>query len=250
MNEPAYDVIGLGYTQARRSDPWIARRITDALRGASSIVNVGAGAGSYEPSDRPVVAVEPSTVMIRQRPPGAAPVVRAVAEAMPFADDSFDAVLAVLAIHHFSDRVVGLREMARVARERVVILAWDPDKWAEFWLVRDYFPAIAHLDRDRTMSPGAMTKVLGNADVQPVPIPADCVDGFTGAFWRRPHAYLDPRVRGAMSTFASIGARARDEGLERLAADLRDGSWRRRNSPILERDELDIGYRLLVFAIR
>ena len=139
---PVYDEIGRSYTVTRRPDPRIARAIDTALGDARSVVNVGAGAGSYEPSHLRVTAVEPSPAMIRQRPSAAAPVVRAVAEHLPFADTSFDAALAVLTLHHWTDRAGGLAELARVARRRVVILTWDPSCRDLFWLTTEYFPAI------------------------------------------------------------------------------------------------------------
>lgn len=158
------------------------------------MLNVGAGAGAYEPHERRVVAAEPSAVMVAQRPPSAAPAVRARAEALPFADRAFEAVLATLTLHHWSDQRRGLHECRRVARDRVVLLTWDPGG-PGFWLVRDYFPEIADLDRESFPTIAALCAMLGrDAEVIPVPIPADCTDGFLGAYWRRPEAYL---VRGS-----------------------------------------------------
>jgi SAM-dependent methyltransferase len=209
------------------------------------VVNVGAGAGSYEPDDG-VVAVEPSATMVAQRPPGAALAVRASALALPFRADAFDAALAVLTLHHWPEWRVGVAEMARVARDRVVILTFDPDAEG-FWLVRDYFPAIRELDQ-RSMPPVAeVADALGGADVVPVPVPWDCIDGFLGAYWRRPEAYLDPDVRGAISAFGLI--KGVEDGIARLRRDLEDGSWARRNADLQGREELDIGYRLVV-AVR
>ncbi|HEX7243836.1 MAG TPA: class I SAM-dependent methyltransferase [Longimicrobiaceae bacterium] len=243
MRTQLYDRIGTGYGRFRRPDPRIASRIHRALGGARSVVNVGAGAGSYEPADRPVVAVEPSATMVAQRPAGAAPAVRAVASALPFRDASFDAALAVLTLHHWPDWRAGVAELARVARERVVVLTCDPDAEG-FWLVRDYFPGIVEQDRRVFPPPDDLARALGGADVVPVPVPWDCADGFLGAYWRRPEAYLNAGVRGAISAFARLPDA--EEGLARLRGDLADGAWARRNADVLTRGELDVGYRLVV----
>ena len=240
---PVYDVIGRGYARHRRPDPRIAAHISRALGEARSIVNVGAGTGSYEPRDRMVVAVEPSKEMISQRPEAAAPVVRGSAEQLPFGDDEFDAALAVLTIHHWRDLEAGLREMKRVARQRIVILTWDPDS-DPFWLTRDYFPDLLRIDRSIFPSIHKLGSVLGSSDVCTVPVPHDCTDGFLGAYWRRPEAYLDPRVRQAISTFARLDDV--DTRLDMLRRDIDAGVWLRRNGDLLGRDELDVGYRLVV----
>lgn len=235
MKQP-FDKLGVDYTRKRRADPRIAAAIRAALGDADSVVNVGAGAGAYEPTDRRVIAVEPAMTMIRQRAPGAAPVVRAVAAALPFADGAFAAALAILTLHHWPDWRAGVAECRRVARDRVVVLTWDPDA-PPFWL-HDYVPALwAH---DRTIFPSLDR--LGGRAVVPVPIPFDCVDGFLGAYWRRPEAYLDPAVRFAMSTFSKIDATA---GMARLARDLDDGTWARDHGALRAQPELDIGYRLV-----
>lgn len=237
-----YDVIGIDYRQRRRPDPRLAAPIDAALGAARSVLNVGAGAGSYEPRHRRVVAVEPAWTMIRQRPVDAAPVVRASAVALPVRSAAFDAALAILTLHHWPDRETGVRELRRVARDRVVILTWDPDG-PGFWLT-DYLPEILVADR-RVLPPlDWYRRLLAGAEVTPVPIPHDCRDGFLGAYWRRPEAYLDPAVRGAISIFARLDAPA--AGLARLAADLASGAWRRRYGALLERESLDLGYRLVV----
>jgi SAM-dependent methyltransferase len=237
------DRIGTGYSARRRPDPRIAAAIVNALGPASSVVNVGAGAGSYEPADRSVVAVEPSPEMIRQRPPGRTPVVQASATALPFRDDAFDAALAVLTVHHWPDRPRGLAELRRVARQRVVILTWDPAT-SGFWLVDDYFPSLVAIDREIFPSRDELRSALGAITIRPLPIPHDCVDGFLGAYWRRPHAYLDPAIRGAISTFSKTGDP--EPALARLRSDLADGTWERRHADLLERADLDLGYRLIV----
>jgi SAM-dependent methyltransferase len=242
MNE--YERIGRGYNERRRADPRLARAIADALAGAGRVVNVGAGAGSYEPMGRGAVAVEPAAAMIAQRPAGAAPCVRGRAERLPFGDAAFDAALAVLTIHHWSDWRAGVRELRRVAREKIVLFTWDPDSDG-FWLLRDYLPEMLAEDRLRFPSVGALREELGDARVHPVPIPHDCSDGFLGAYWRRPKAYLDPAIRRGISSFA------RDDfagALARLAADLASGAWARAHDRLLQQSELDIGYRLVVAA--
>lgn len=242
---PLYDTIGRTYAHHRRPDPRIGARLTAALAGARSVLNVGAGTGSYEPTDRPVVAVEPSTVMLAQRPPGTAPAVRARAEALPFPDRAFDAVLAVLTLHHWTDRAAGLAECARVARERVVLLTFDPEAGG-FWLTRDYLPQFAAADLRVFPPVAAYAEAFGpdaRVEVTPVPVPRDCVDGFLGAYWARPAAYLDAAVRAGISSFASLGTEA---GLERLRGDLASGVWEERHRDVLGVDELDIGYRLVV----
>jgi len=238
-----YDAIGRDYRAHRRPDPRVAAAITRALGDAESVVNVGAGAGSYEPADRRVVAVEPSVAMIAQRPAGSAPVVLASATDLPLRDRSFAAALAVLTVHHWPDRLRGLAEMTRVARERVVLLTWDPAK-PEFWLVDEYFPEVWVIDRPIFPTLDDLRRVLGPIEIRAVPIPADCTDGFLGAYWRRPEAYLDPGVRGAISTFTKL--RDVEPGLARLRADLADGTWLRRHADLLDRSEIDLGYRLVI----
>jgi SAM-dependent methyltransferase len=240
MNE--YETIGRGYAQRRRADPRLARAIADALDGATSVLNVGAGTGSYEPAGPGVVAVEPAATMIAQRPAEAAPCVRACAEALPFDDGAFDAVLATLTLHHWSDWRAGLGEVARVARRRVVLFTWDPEHDG-FWLSRDYLQGVLSADRRRFPRLADLKDVLGDVRIQRVPIPHDCTDGFLGAYWRRPDAYLDPSIR------KSISSLAREEfatGLARLAADLENGVWARRYGHLLGAAELDIGYCLAV----
>ena len=237
----AYDDIGRGYAKSRRSDPRLAARILEALRGADRVINVGAGAGSYEPGDRFVVAAEPSMTMLRQRPPGAAPAIRACAEALPFRDGAFAAALAVLTIHHWRDWRAGLREAIRVARGQVVLLTWDPES-AGFWL-QDYVPHVLEADRRRFPSLDALQGELADSQVVPVRIPHDCVDGFMGAFWRRPAAYLDPQVHGAISSLADGSSEA---ALGRLADDLASGAWAKKYGELLGVDELDLGYRLVI----
>jgi SAM-dependent methyltransferase len=241
-----YDRIGAGYATTRLPDPRIAARINQALGDASSVVNVGAGAGSYEPRDRTALAVELSRTMIDQRASGAAPAVRASAVRLPLADGAVDAALAVLTIHHWPDRAQGLAEMRRVARGRVVVLTWDQEICDSFWLVSDYLPGIRDVDRPRAASIADIISIVGSGQVVEVPVPHDCSDGFLGAFWRRPEAYLDPRVRRGISAFWELEVDAVDAGLRRLAADIENGVWAERQRDLLTRDELDLGYRLIV----
>lgn len=237
-----YDEIGAGYARARRPDPRIARQIARALGGAATIVNVGAGTGSYEPEDRTVVAVEPSQTMIAQRPEGSAPVVQASAVALPFRDDAFDAALAILTVHHWPDRRRGLAELRRVAREGAAVVTWDPES-ADFW-VGEYFPDLVAIDRRIFPPIDAIREALGACRVEAVAIPHDCADGFLGSYWRRPAAFLDARVRGGISTFARVSEL--DDRLERLRRDLDDGTWARRYGELLAMGDFDAGYRLVI----
>jgi SAM-dependent methyltransferase len=243
---PVYDRIGAQYRRGRREDPRIAAPIHSALEAASPVVNVGGGSGSYEPRDRPVVAAEPSTVMLSQRPAGAAPAVRAVAEALPFGDGAFGAAMGVLTVHHWRDRARGLAEMRRVSRGPVVLFVRDP-RAVPWWWLHHYFPATARLEASRETPLDQLAQGLdGRLDVTPVPIPADCADGFNAAYWRRPRAYLDPRVWRPMSALALIPDADRADGMRRLRADLDSGEWDRRWGHLLALDELDLGYRVLV----
>ena len=241
-----YDAIGTGYVVHRQADPRIAQSIRAALGNAERVVNVGAGAGSYEPSDTSVVAVEPSWEMIRQRSEGRAAAVQALAERLPFPDGAFDAALAVLTVHHWVDRRAGLAELARVAR-RVVVVTWDPACRDNLWLTTDYLPEIVEFDVPRFPTLAELAGCLGGRiETQVLPVPHDCVDGFLGAFWRRPDAYLDPAVRGAMSCFAELPSGRVDAGLTRLREDLNDGRWTTRFGHLHDQDSADLGYRLVV----
>jgi SAM-dependent methyltransferase len=238
-----YDTIGPGYRNYRRPEPRLAATIWRALGQANSVVNVGAGAGSYEPTDRFVVAVEPSMTMIRQRRSGSAPVVQASATHLPFRDASFAAALAILTMHHWPDQARGLDELARVTHSHIVLVTWDPASTG-FWLIEDYFPEIVEIDRHIFLSIDELRRALGGIEVSPLMIPHDCADGFLGAYWRRPQAYLDAGVRSAISTFSKL--RTLDTGLARLRRDLADGTWTRRYGELLDRAEIDLGYRLIV----
>jgi SAM-dependent methyltransferase len=246
-SQAIYDSIGHGYARQRQPDPRIAAILHAALGDARSVLNVGAGAGSYEPTDRHVVAVEPSEVMIAQRPPGAARAVLAGVQSLPFDAKSFDAVMAILTIHHWPDRMKGLAECARVAKDRVVLLTWDTEANA-FWLLQDYVPGFAEVDRAVLPKMHEYATAFGpgaRVEISAVPVPRDCVDGFFGAYWARPAAYLDPKVQAGISLFARMSEQDR-AGLERLRADLDSGAWTARHGHLLEKDALDVGYRLVI----
>ncbi len=217
--------------------------IHGTLAGCGSVLNVGAGTGSYEPRTHAVVAVDPSRTMIDQRPVGAAPAIQARAEALPFRNASFDAVLAILTVHHWSDPAKGLSECTRVARSQVVIFTNDFEVCAKFWLF-DYFPELLRADRYVFPPIADFAEALGSVDVVTVPIPADCRDGFLGAYWKRPSAYLDPVVRDGISTFAKIGDASSQ--LQKLQGDIESGAWEQRYSSLQELSALDLGYRLVI----
>jgi SAM-dependent methyltransferase len=236
-----YDSIGAGYETLRRPDPRIASRLHAALGPARTVLNVGAGTGNYEPAERAVLAVEPAARMIQRRPPGSAPVVQATAAALPFAEGTFDAALAVLTVHHWPDPLAGLREVRRVTRGRIVILTFDPA--SRPWLT-DYLPGLAALDEAQMPPLEVYRTALGTLRVEPLLTPHDCVDGFLHAYWRRPHAYLDPRIRSGSSSFHAL--KDVDAGLGRLKADLDSGDWQGRYAHLTGLEEYDAGYRLLV----
>jgi SAM-dependent methyltransferase len=239
-----YQVIGQGYAARRVPDPRIAARIWSALGPARRICNVGAGAGSYEPADREVFAVEPSPAMIAQRASRRG-VVRARAEALPFADRAFDAATAILTLHHWEDLAAGLAELRRIAPLRVVF-TFDPEHQNDLWLVRDYLPVIQELELARSPTIATLSAMLGGAEVSAVPVPWDCTDGFQAAYWCRPERYLDPQVRASISTLALLPQTMVDDAMKRLADDLASGAWAERNAELLNRDEMDYAYRLLV----
>lgn len=243
---PLYDTIGAAYTVTRRTEPRIAAQFWATLGDARTVVNVGAGTGSYEPPGRDVTAVEPSAVMRAQRPAGAAPCVVADAENLPFEDQSFDAAMAFATIHHWQDPIAGLREMRRVAR-RVVVFTHDTSdtSWLRrFWLTRDYLPEVADFLGGRP-SLTELASAIG-ARTEPVPIPWDCADGFFEAYWRRPEAYLDDHVRRGISVWARVGPDVEQRAVRNLRDDLASGRWAERNRDLLALDAAELGLRLLV----
>jgi SAM-dependent methyltransferase len=240
-----YDTIGATYTVTRRTEARIAARVWAALGDARTVLNVGAGTGSYEPGDRHVVAVEPSALMRAQRHPDAAPCLPGSAENLPFDDQSFDAAMAFSTIHHWQDPIAGLREMRRVAR-RVVVFTFDTSDAGQFWLTRDYLPEFAALRACRVLaSLAGLARAIG-ARVEPVPVPWDCADGFYEAYWRRPEAYLDENVRRGVSVWATVGPAAEQRAVRSLRADLASGRWADRNRELLDLDAADLGARLLI----
>jgi SAM-dependent methyltransferase len=249
VNDPAlntsYDRIGFGYARFRKPDPRIAAQIMTALDDARTVVNVGAGTGSYEPTDRIVVAVEPSEEMAKQRPREAAPCIRAAAERLPLFDRSFDAAMAILTIHHWSDPIGGLRELLRVAR-RVVLFAYEPAIHRRFWLWQEYFPGAARTAAASEIPIAQVTELIGADRVEPVLVPHDCCDGFGPAYWRRPAAYLDRDVRNCISGLARLPTSDLEAGLEHLRHDLATGAWQDRHRDLLHRKTIDAGFRLIV----
>jgi SAM-dependent methyltransferase len=244
-----YDRIGGTYTVTRRPDPRLAAAILPALGDAESVVNVGAGTGSYEPTDRAVIAVEPSSAMIAKRPSDAAPVVQGHAEALPLATNQVDAAMAVSTIHHWRDPHRGLRELRRVARRRVVILLWDAALAGSFWLTDQYLPEIERWTIAHLPTIAKIERELGPLEVRPLPTPRDCTDGFLRAYWARPEAYLDPAVRGNISQFNLLPDFSIRPGLEQLDRDLQSGGWDRRHGHLRALEELDLGYRLIIANI-
>src|SRR5580765_3052749 len=241
-----YDTIGATYTVTRRTEPRIAARVWAALGDARTVLNVGAGTGSYEPSDRDVTAVEPSAVMRAQRPAGAARCVAATAESLPFEDQSFDAAMAFATVHHWQDPIAGLREMRRVAR-RVVVFQFDMSElsWRRrFWLTRDYLPEVTAFGAGRP-SLTEQARAIG-ARIEPVLIPWDCADGFLEAYWRRPEAYLNEHVRRGISVWTSVGPQAEQRAVRSLRNDLASGRWADRNRDLVGLEAAELGARLLV----
>ena len=241
-----YDTHGRGYAHRRRPDPRIATLIHAALGDARTVLNVGAGAGSYEPDDRYVLAVEPSAAMRAQRPPGAAPALVATAERLPFDDDTFDAVMATVTVHQWRDTTVGLTELRRVSRGPVVVLTFDGDELDRFWLA-DYAPELIAAERRRYPAIATVAAAIGRlTEVREVPIPIDCVDGFTEAYYARPEAFLDPQVRAAQSAWGFITPEATNRAVERLRSDLTSGRWQRTYGHLRTQPQFVGALRLLV----
>lgn len=245
MSTPAYDSIGRTYAAFRRADPRIEQRVWAALGDAGSVVNVGAGSGSYEPRDRKVIAVEPSPVMIAQRPEGTAPALEGVAEALPLPDKSVDAAMGIFTIHHWSHLAAGLVEMRRVARRRIVLLTIDAAVNAEIWTLAEYFPEAMRAEEEKMPAMGALEALLPGAEIEVVPMPSRCQDEFTSALWDRPEMFLDPAVLRSSSLWHSLPAETIARGQERLRADLEGGRWDERHGHLRTLPELDIGLRLI-----
>ena len=239
-----YDKIGTQYSQYRKPDSRIAAAILRAIGDRQKILNLGAGVGAYEPLDRDVVALEPSRVMILQRPRNSAPVVQGQAETLPFKDNAFEMSMAVLTVHHWSDTEKGLLEALRVSQKRVLLLTWIGFV-EDFWLV-DYLPQIKQIDEGLFYSVAQLEQILGPVRVIPIAIPHDCTDGFLCAYWRRPHLYLEAPVRSAISTFSRLTDFS--DGLYRLRQDLKSGRWHKRYHYLLNKESMDFGYRIVVSA--
>jgi SAM-dependent methyltransferase len=239
-----YDAIGTTYSVTRRTEARIAAQVWAALGDARTVLNVGAGTGSYEPPDREVTAVEPSAVMRAQRAAGAARCLAAAAESLPFEDQSFDAAMAFATVHHWQDPIAGLLEMRRVARRVVVFTCETTDRsWRRrFWLTRDYLPEVA---ASRVGLATRLARAIG-ARMEPVLVPWDCADGFFEAYWRRPEAYLDEKVRRGVSVWTSVGPDAEQRAVESLGDDLASGRWAERNRELLDLDAAELGLRLLI----
>lgn len=242
-----YDDIGKNYSVMRGTDPKIAEQLYFELRGATRIVNIGAGTGSYEPENIEVVAVEPSSVMIAQRKVGVHRAEQAFAEKLPFANKSFSHAMTVLSMHHWQDRSRAFQEINRVGTEKFVAITWDPQA-EPFWLTRDYFPEIYEMDQRIFPDLAELNEYFDEVTVRPLQIPSDCQDGFFAAFWKRPEAYLSSKVRQAMSPFSKI--KNLSEGLQMLEEDLASGAWTRNNHDILGLSYLDTGYRLIAAKVR
>ncbi len=243
----AYDELGQDYSRTRQPDPHWQQAIERLTASTGAVLNVGAGTGSYEPRRPGTIAVEPAMTMIRQRGAEAAPVVQAVAEALPFRDGTFTTVMSVLSVHHWRARAAAFCEVGRVARDKAVFITWDPDH-PGFWLTNDYFPEILAIDRDIFPSLDEFRHSFGRIDVAPLLIPRHCIDGFLGAYWARPHTYLNPAVRAGMSTFAKI--EHADVGVTRLQADLRSGVWQSKHGAATTGAFADLGYRSVTVTLR
>jgi SAM-dependent methyltransferase len=243
-----YDTIGHRYATTRREDPGIRERLREALASARTVVNVGAGAGSYEPSDRHVIAIEPSDTMAVQRPRTLAPAIRASAGDLPLRDRSVDAAMTVLSLHHWDDEQErGVRELRRVAAGRVVILTYDPRVSGEMWLMKDYFPEVAELDSRIFPLPERIVEWLGGkVTVTPLLIARDTPDWHLGSFWAHPERVLDDGARGATSGFARAEPDVVARVVEAVRRDLQDGSWDKRHGHLRSLSEYDGGLRLVV----
>jgi SAM-dependent methyltransferase len=241
-----YDDAGHEYAQLRRPDPRIAEPIHRALRPARTVINVGAGAGSYEPTWAHVLAIEPSATMRAQRPEHAPPAVDAIAESLPLDDNSVDAGMAILTVHHWSDPLTGLSELRRVVRGQVVVLSFDIEVEAGNWLARDYLPELSAYSQSDYLSPADIADALGRTRVDPVRVPGDCCDGFLEGLLTRPEAYLSRRTRSAQSAWRVLGPEVEKRAITALARDLADGSWDRRHGRWRTLDAYDGGLRLIV----
>lgn len=242
--EALYDNVGKSYSVSRCEDPKIAEDIFQFLLGSDSILNIGAGTGSYEPREMNVIAVEPSMEMIQQRAKDSAPVKQAYAELLPFDDDAFSHTMTVLSMHHWADREAAFAEIKRVTTKRFVAVTWNPSA-EPYWLTDDYFPEIHIVDRSIFPSLDEMRNHFPGVRFYTLEIPKDCIDGFTAAYWARPRQYLDATVRSGMSTFSKINGV--DEGLKKLEADLESGLWNKKYGYLQDENQLNVGYTIAVW---
>jgi len=240
-----YDAHGAGYATIRQPDPRIEAVVHAALGDARTVVNVGAGAGSYEPADRYVIAVEPSAGMRAQRPPHRVPAIAGFAEALPLDDRSVDAAMAMMTVHQWSDTAKGLAELRRVSRGPVVLLVGDGDRLPLYWL-NDYAPGLIKAEQGRYPSVAGLAEALGGGTIVSVPVPMDCTDGFTEAFYARPERLLDPAVRAAQSSWKFMPAGEEDRFVEALTADLASGAWDERYGCLRTQPTYDGSMRLIV----
>jgi SAM-dependent methyltransferase len=248
FGQTRYDRIGSGYARLRSEDPHVRAQIHAALGDARTVVNVGAGAGSYEPVDRHVIAIEPSDVMAAQRPPGLVPAIRAFAGELPLRDASVDAAMSVLSLHHWdASQEQGVRELRRVARGPVVLVTFDARVSSEMWLVADYLPELAELDRRILPPPETLAAWLGGAtQIIEMPIRRDTPDWTLGAFWAHPERVLDPVARLATSGFARMPPEVVARVDRALRDDLDSGRWDARHGRLRALDAYDAGMRLVV----
>jgi ubiquinone/menaquinone biosynthesis C-methylase UbiE len=242
---PTYDRIGLNYSQVRRADRRFEAAIWKALGEAKSVVNVGAGTGSYEPPGMDVIAVEPSPVMIAQRPGSAAPAIIGVAEQLPLEDKSVDAAMAVLSIQHWQDVDRGLGELLRVARRAIVLVTIDVEVLANLWLVSDYLPETLDYHARAFPSIDHLLSILPSGKTEVLAVPCDCADGFFAALWGRPEAHLDPRVRQASSVWHDLPEAVVAGALERIRRDLDSGVWDERYGELRSQRTMDVGLRIV-----
>lgn len=244
---PIYDDIGINYSVNRCTDPNVAAQFYPELEGASRIINIGAGTGSYEPANFDLWAVEPSMEMINQRAKDAYPVKQGTAEKLPFEDNSFSHAMTILSMHHWPDKPLGFSEVNRVATDKFIAISWDPES-EPFWLTRDYFPEIHEMDVAIFPKRAQFYEHFDNVELRPLQIPHDCQDGFFASFWKRPRAYLNPEVRQSTSPFSKITNL--DKGLHQLESDLASGAWKEKNQELLNLSSTDCGYILITADTR
>lgn len=248
IKNPAFDYEGGGhfYSGVRRPDARIAKYIHSALGEAKTVLNVGAGAGSYEPLDRYIVALEPSEVMRRQRPKNVVPALAATAENIPFDDGVFDAAMAILTVHHWKDRERNLREIRRVTRGPIVIMTFDPEALTEFWM-GDYAPELVEIERKRYGTISTITNVLGkNCEVIAIPVPKDCTDGFQVAFYARPEAFLEKEVRKSQSAWGFVSNEVESRIVNAIESDLKSGKWDKKYGYLRQRSSINCQLRLII----